>query len=619
MSFWNCKSDAQLRQDQCRCGQVKIGQTFVPRCRAFKNAFEKIDAQVQTNKLWWAFLQDRPDFTTTVQRNEAEEHRAINARPGFCYLNGKLVPGDQVHEYIAVSYVWDSLKVWKEWCGREVTEQALKIAERLSKNTTLPLWIDALCIPQNDDLSVKMAELAKMSDIYRGATLVLCLLPEVSLEASTTVAICNALMDNECYTSLQGVDIYGSFMFATLGEHTSLRTLFGGRWWERAWTFQEAVLNLQTFLVGNDEQSIPIHSVFRLADPIQRRAATIGPLVPTMGKPASFWDSVSKMTDAPMPVGDAMSCVWRRDASIEHDMVYSLLGVCSISLVKPDYNLPLREVLMQLFESASSQGDYSWSIWCHGIDHDEEKEGSSIVPTPDKVRYIPYMSITKWQSSKVGPIAAKPGADKGILLPYRSTGVVRWESLPQRLPEMVKLLRTRSFKNSEIWDLVFGMRIGLCVDINRNVNKKTLEADDEGIAGPLLDLAMMMMEGSCSTSQDILDLAGEKPQTETLGFSNFSAMAAYIWKKDQNLIALTSQGGTIVIPENSTERKYVGSRIHLLPFEYGGIKTQGLITPLVAFVSRADAPFKASTVGVLIQKRGSSFGSWQVRRMEFGG
>jgi len=213
-----------------------------------------------------------------------------------------------------------------------------------------------------------------------------------------------------------------------------------------------------------------------------------------------------------------------------------------------------------------------------------------------------------------GPLVEKPGADKGVLLPYSSTGVVAWESAPQSLPEMVKLLEKKDFKSSEIWDILFGMRVGLCVDINRTVHKKSVES--EGIALPLLNLTLSMVAGSSSPTQEVLDLAGSKPHTETLGFTNFAAMAAVTWeKKERRLIALSSQFGSMVIPEPKVEKKFEKeSRIYLLPIEYAGVKPEKLITPRVAFVAHADTPFTACAVGCLIPKEGSGLGQWQLRR-----
>lgn len=625
MSFWNCKEDA--RGGGHHCGAMLSSRTIIePRCRVFRNIINKLDArklQPHTNS-WWKLLDDRSEIEATFPPHTPEEQekaRSSYARPGHCILDGKLIPGTQAPEYIAISYVWGLNTVWKEWCGRRVTEQALKLSERLSKYTTLPLWIDALCVPQNDG-PVKMRELAKMADIYRGATLVLCLVPEVSVDACNTVARCNALMDDEGYANREdGLDIYGSFMFATFGEHNSLLNLFASRWWERAWTFQEAALNLRTFLVGEEEESIPIQHLWRIAGPVQRRAASVGSQL-TMGKPASFWDSVSKMADASvrgLPLGDAMSCVWRRLATVEHDKVYSMLGVCKLSEhIRPDYNLTLSAVLMQLFESASSQGDYSWTFWCHKIHHDEVEDGLCMVPTPEQVRGVPFMSITKWESSRcVNFAAVKPGAERGILLPYRSSGVVTWESSPQSLPEMVKILAERGHKESEIWDLIFGIRVGLCVDINRTVHNRTLsDSESEGISVPLLRLTLAMVDGSCTITQDLLDIRGDKPFTPNLGFTNFAAMAAYTWEKGGRLTAISSLGGTLVVPEHSKKSGGSGpSRIHVLPIRYAGIECEDLVSPRVAFVARGDTPFHASAVGVMIQKQNKGLGSWQVRRI----
>lgn len=637
MIFMNCNGDPTDRHE---CGNMNNGiHGHQPRCRVYRNAVNRIDNKCDHllhNTPWWSKLfDDRRGIATftpqssyrhlRISPSRAEREKASSyARPAHCILNGKLVPGTQVSEYIAISYVWDINSVWKDWCGRCVTEQSLKLSERLSKYTTLPLWIDAACIPQ-DDKPAKMAELAKMADIYRGATVVLCLVPEVSIDACVTLARCNALMDDECYSELQkATDIYGSYMFATLGEHSSLGDVFASRWWERAWTFQEAVLNPRTYLVGDEEESIPIQHVLRIADPVRHRAASVGSKL-TLGKSASFWDSVSTMVDASMsdlPVGDALSCVWRRNATVEHDMVYSLLGVCDLSeQVQPDYDIPFSAVLIQVFESASRRGDHSWIFWCREISRDEVEDGLCMVPTPGEVRTIPFMSITKWRSIPFVPLnlAVQPGAEKGILLPYMSTGIVEWESAPQTLPEMVKILATRGYNEAEIWDLIFGMRVGLYVDIDLKLRGSHSEPADISFA--LLRLTLAMVDGSTRISQDILDLRGIYAHSSYYGFTTFAAMAAHTWK-GWLLTAMSSQGGTVVVPKNKNSGTNP-ARICILPIEYVGQKASPCGTyasPRVAFVYHGgkhagNTRFRASAMGIMIQNKHCGLGTWQYRRI----
>ena len=114
-----------------------------------------------------------------------------------------------------------------------------------------------------------MVELAKMADIYRGAVAVVCLIPETLADTSEVVAQAAMLMDGDTYRKLEtSGDIYGSYMFATKGECDYLLRLYGSRWWERAWTFQEAVLNRKTHLVsywserGNDPYRRCVESCF---------------------------------------------------------------------------------------------------------------------------------------------------------------------------------------------------------------------------------------------------------------------------------------------------------------------------------------------------------------------
>ncbi|KAI5778315.1 heterokaryon incompatibility protein-domain-containing protein [Geopyxis carbonaria] len=314
------------------------------------------------------------------------------------------------------------------------TKQALKLFERLSKTTALPPWIDAICIPQ-DNPPIKMQELAKMADIYRVAVAVICLVPEVSSAVSDTVKLAKAVMKSEIYASKSaGGDIYGSYMYATCncGGSSVLRDLFASRWWERAWTFQEALLNTRTstFLVGDTGVAVSISDWLALVGPASPRLTK-----PTLGRPASFWDSLAKMMKAAdaerrLSLGDVMSCVWRRNATVPHDMVYALLGVCGLSeQIRPDYGVPIRDVLIRLFESASLKGDYLWIVWCqeYMANYHEQEDGRlRLVPAPENVRAVPFMRITKWTVFPPLQLKVLPGAKRDILVPFKSTGTVRW-------------------------------------------------------------------------------------------------------------------------------------------------------------------------------------------------
>jgi hypothetical protein len=94
-------------------------------------------------------------------------------------------------------------------------------------------------------------------------------------------------------------------------------------------------------------------------------------------------------------------------------------------MVRPDYGMPFMEVLVLLFESAGASGDYSWISWCHTM-----QPGKGIVPRPEDIFAAPFVSITRWESIEVSTAAPILAGSQvgGVILPFRSTGVVRWES-----------------------------------------------------------------------------------------------------------------------------------------------------------------------------------------------
>ncbi|KAF9499117.1 hypothetical protein BDN71DRAFT_276098 [Pleurotus eryngii] len=96
-----------------------------------------------------------------------------------------------------------------------VTTQALHIVDRLSRRTKLPIWIDAICIPQ-DNNEEKQKELPKMADIYRGSAVVVGLISEVDSNVCRAVRLSAAIVDTAAYGALEKAgDIHGCFSFVT--------------------------------------------------------------------------------------------------------------------------------------------------------------------------------------------------------------------------------------------------------------------------------------------------------------------------------------------------------------------------------------------------------------------
>ncbi|KAF9222171.1 hypothetical protein BS17DRAFT_783934 [Gyrodon lividus] len=584
MNIWKCQGErhqcGQMRQRECNA--------IIPRCREYMRDYQRV-AERETKYLNWYQV---------VSAESNVEVATTYSRPQNCIRDGKLVDSTTSPEpYIAVSYVWDISPSFKDWQGRRVTEQALHIVARLSKHTPYALWIDAICIHQDNE-PAKMVELAKMADIYRGAMAVLCLVPEIDLTTCEIVEHGAGMMDLDGFLALEDAgDTHGMYMFVSQGSNMALHNLFGNWWWTRAWTFQEAVLNHTTFLVGEGEDTIPISEVLKISHPIARRAATQKKHDSLLGKSSSFWDSVNSMSDAAkecMPLGTAMSSVWRRQSTVTHDMAYSLLGVCHLETIKPDYRRPQQKVFADLVEEASSKGDFSWLRWSHLVDRDVAGEGMSMVPVPATVLATPASAITEWRCIEVPRLTSVRGGDFGVCIPHRSTGVVRWQSQPEGIQGTIQTLQKLSYGPEKIWNLLFGLHVGLACDVDK-------AAGGSGLAQALLNLATGYIDGTFENSDD--DLVGDKPYTRGYGFTAYASMAAKVWKNAQ-LVVMRSQGGTTVVRTNNGTGQ---ARLHKLPVEsYRGT--------CLCLVVHDNAKSRASAIGVMVENEHAGSGPWQLTR-----
>ncbi|KAF3059545.1 hypothetical protein GL218_04960 [Daldinia childiae] len=168
-----------------------------------------------------------------------------------------LVPGDSVDKYVALSYVWRSpldassnqeptQRLMLQWDKLDdfrkpgFLSSEPGVAEKLpeviqdsmlfvQQSGVRYLWVDCLCIPQNDKTTGD--NVLSMRDIYSGAYFTI-------IAAAGSPGLYGSGADIERVKNDKGVPDAGSLHGALLTTH----------WATRGWTFQEQMLSMRSFV-----------------------------------------------------------------------------------------------------------------------------------------------------------------------------------------------------------------------------------------------------------------------------------------------------------------------------------------------------------------------------------
>ncbi|KAH8589512.1 heterokaryon incompatibility protein-domain-containing protein [Bisporella sp. PMI_857] len=173
--------------------------------------------------------------------------RLLNLHPGPPGFRCELVPQslDLISSFEAISYIWgDSVKsdsIMIEGCSLPITKNAYEILAKFApKAGTRVLWIDAICINQDDDID-KSQQVRLMKEIYSSASRVIIWLgnpPEASLAHdffSQSNSQFPGKASDEAHvssTTINDKDL-GQLEFRKLLQHP---------YWTRVWVVQEIVV-----------------------------------------------------------------------------------------------------------------------------------------------------------------------------------------------------------------------------------------------------------------------------------------------------------------------------------------------------------------------------------------
>lgn len=247
--------------------------------------------------------------------------------------------------YAALSYVWGSPESVDTVI---VNDKEMKVTTNLhsallhvrQESSVVTLWVDALCICQDDKLE-KSLQVQMIGDIFRTAASTFVWLGESSTNDQVVVDyLCRQQSPGASQLQLREVPI------------KALRSFFGRPWFRRLWILQEALLSKQP-VAHYGRHRVPFSSVLRLCSDL-----IVDNLANHRGKVFSNcplkrcmleWDLLQESVNqrGGWPLVDALSMTERMESTLAEDRVYALLGLATIAdrqSIKPEYSKPFESL-----------------------------------------------------------------------------------------------------------------------------------------------------------------------------------------------------------------------------------------------------------------------------------
>ena len=291
------------------------------------------------------------------------EFRVLDLRGPCTLLDGRFTYGTIRHlslndnpTFIALSYVWgtQSLKrpILIDGHIFHVTENLAKALERFQHaDWILPIWIDAICINQEDDVE-KSSQVQEMGNIYRTAQFVLGWLGPEANDSSTAITsfvyIAQEILempDGPCQR--ERYELFSKILpSGTQNEDLAFPTaavvsLMNRPWWQRIWVVQEVVLAKKVYIVcGNMDTAFDmfmlaftamyelpvINAVFH--DALSKHLQPLHPLYRSCD-PRLLQAAIHGQNQEPQPLERRMLDVNGMKATDPRDHILSLLGMVS--------------------------------------------------------------------------------------------------------------------------------------------------------------------------------------------------------------------------------------------------------------------------------------------------
>ncbi|XEV04628.1 hypothetical protein FSHL1_009915 [Fusarium sambucinum] len=313
---------------------------------------------------------------------------------------------DDDNKYEALSYAWgdplDCLSIEVNGSQKSITVNLFNALRRLRyAESERYLWVDALCIDQENDVE-KSHQVQLMSNIYSRTTTAILWLGDFSDGPNEKANYIHYEAVRSAFTLIEFlVDSSGGFVENSENKELiddgceGLSCLLQLPWWHRAWTVQETVLPADAIVVCGTSQ-LPFSWLKKAYH--NSTSHYYRNCCGSLTVPETFWNQMHALIHVKgyMEENDGLLCyafnLFRnRHASDPRDKMYAYLGLGSG--ISADYSLPYEQVfklatrsiiekygtLMSLLRTAEEQRSPtlpSWvPDWCakiHNQDYNDE-------------------------------------------------------------------------------------------------------------------------------------------------------------------------------------------------------------------------------------------------------
>ncbi|RYP57851.1 hypothetical protein DL770_010564 [Monosporascus sp. CRB-9-2] len=263
--------------------------------------------------------------------------------------------------YYALSYCWGkeepkfpiSLNGREHWVRPNLFDALQRLRDRDDVAGRF-IWIDALCIDQDDE-EEKGSQVDLMGEIYKKASKTFIWLGEHEHASPLAMDLLNSVTEENLRDVLEDKSESKPMEQAWV----ALRALFGRPYWSRVWILQEVVLSRPSYLICGNSMC-PWDSVRLLLRSenfeVDKKNISVGS---HHARIALFDGNIlpkllvniidCRQTDAQKPeFWDYLVLSRQRNASVAHDYIYGVMALMDPPALRADYKKPVEELYFEV-------------------------------------------------------------------------------------------------------------------------------------------------------------------------------------------------------------------------------------------------------------------------------